>query len=292
MDIHFLGTTGYHPNQQRHTMCVMIPTLGLVFDAGTGFFRVREWIRTEQLTVLLSHAHLDHVIGLSYLFDVLWQRPTTVQVYGEAAKLAAIQQHLFHPTLFPVQPPFTACPLPQDTLLQANQTQTLQSLVQIDMPLATQPAPSCVDGPAETTDPSPSGGRWRLPSGVAVRWFPLQHPGGAVGYELELPNGRRLAYVTDTTATATADYLPWIAGVDLLIHECYFADGSEEQAELTGHSCLSPVLELARQAKVGHLALVHLNPLDAWAPTLAQARALAGDLPLSIPDDGQILTLM
>ena len=46
-----------------------------------------------------------------------------------------------------------------------------------------------------------------------------------------------------------------------LVHECFFPDGWEEQAELTGHSCLTPVVQLARQAGVGRLFLVHINPL-------------------------------
>ena len=35
---------------------------------------------------------------------------------------------------------------------------------------------------------------------------------------------------TDTTATADADYIEKIRGVDLLIHECYFSDDWEEHA--------------------------------------------------------------
>ncbi|MCA9210497.1 MAG: metal-dependent hydrolase, partial [Planctomycetales bacterium] len=69
------------------------------------------------------------------------------------------------------------------------------------------------------------------------------------------------AYVTDTTASKDAAYLEHIHGVDLLIHECYFADGWESQAALTGHSCLTPVAQLARAADVKRLVLVHINPM-------------------------------
>ena len=49
--------------------------------------------------------------------------------------------------------------------------------------------------------------------------------------------------------------------VHLLVHECTFADGLEDLAALTGHSCLTPVAELARDAAVGRLVLVHFNAL-------------------------------
>ena len=39
------------------------------------------------------------------------------------------------------------------------------------------------------------------------------------------------------------------------------SDGYEDLAKLTGHSCLTPVAELAKTADVGRLILVHVNPL-------------------------------
>ncbi len=125
MNIHFLGTTGYHPNRRRHTSCVMIPETGIILDAGTGIFRARELIRTDSLAVFLSHAHVDHCIGLTYFFDLLHEKGVAhVQVFGDAPKLAAIQRHLFAPELFPATPPFDwqdlppgPIPLPDDGVL-------------------------------------------------------------------------------------------------------------------------------------------------------------------------------
>ena len=60
MKIVLLGTGGYHPNERRHTACVMLPELGLIFDAGSSFFRVPARLRTRDLDIFLTHAHLDH----------------------------------------------------------------------------------------------------------------------------------------------------------------------------------------------------------------------------------------
>ena len=74
MKLHFLGTTGYHPNNQRQTACLMLPELGIIFDAGTGIFRARDLIQTDTLDIFLTHIHLDHCVGLTFLYDVLYQK--------------------------------------------------------------------------------------------------------------------------------------------------------------------------------------------------------------------------
>ncbi|MCG8652062.1 MAG: MBL fold metallo-hydrolase [Pirellulales bacterium] len=103
MQFHCLGTVGYHPNSTRHTSCYFLPAAGIVLDAGTGMFRLAPLIQTPTLDILLSHAHLDHTYGLTFLLDVLYQRPVDqLRIWGEAAKLAAVRDHLFDPLLFPV----------------------------------------------------------------------------------------------------------------------------------------------------------------------------------------------
>lgn len=215
MKLVFLGTAGYHPNESRQTTCVAIPEAGIVLDAGTGMFRLPQYLETPSIDILLSHAHLDHVVGLTFLLDILYQHPLEeVRVHGDAAKLAAVRQHLFAPELFPVDPPYVE--------------------------MAIEGSPSI--GPAQVTS------------------FPLRHPGGSIGYRIDFPD-RSLAYVTDTTAALDAPYVEAIAGVDLLVHECNFSDGMEDYAERTGHSCLTPVVDVARAAQVGGLVLMHFNPL-------------------------------
>jgi len=211
-----LGTAGFHPNERRHTACLMLPELGIVLDAGTAMFRVRDHLCTSRLDIFLSHAHLDHVVGLTFLLDVLYGKQIDpVTLYGAAEKLAAIDRHLLAKEIFPV-----ALPCNYEALT----------------------------GPVE------------LPGGPRVTHFPLSHPGGTLGFRLSWPD-RAMAYVTDTTASADAEYLEQIRGVDLLVHECNFPDSMSELAAVTGHSCLTPVLELARAANVKRLVLTHLNPL-------------------------------
>lgn len=106
MQLAVLGTAGYHPNESRHTACFMLPEVGVVLDAGTGFFRVGSRLATDELDIFLTHTHLDHVFGLTFLFDVLFGRQMKrVDVHAEPAKLAAIEKHLLNELLFPIALP-------------------------------------------------------------------------------------------------------------------------------------------------------------------------------------------
>jgi len=216
MKLVLLGTGGYHPNNQRHTACMAIPELGIVLDAGTGMFRLREHLSTPELDIFITHAHLDHVMGLTFLFDVLHDKQMQrVTIHATDDKLEAIDKHLLDELIFPVKLPYE-----------------MRSLLE------------CVP----------------LAGGGTLRRFPFVHPGGSVGFRLDWPN-HSLAYVTDTTTPgASASYIDQIRGVDLLIHECYFPDGMEEMAALTGHSCATPVAEAAKAAGAKRLLLVHVNP--------------------------------
>ncbi len=232
MKLIFLGTAGYHPNEQRQTTCLMLPEAGIVLDAGTGLFRVRDHLQTAWLDIFLSHAHLDHTFGLTVLLDALFEKNVErVTAHGDAAKLAAIEQHLFAPEIFPVPPTFVSRPIEQGL---------------------------------------------QLACGAKVTHFPLDHPGGSIGYRFDWQD-RSLAFVTDTTSAGQkSPYIPHIRGVDLLVHECNFRDGQEPWAEKTGHSSTSPVARAAAAAGVKRLVLMHFNPLETSDDPvgLAAARAI------------------
>ena len=113
MIVKILGSGGYHPTETRHTTCVMIPEYGIVLDAGTAFFRVGENLATDHLVVLLSHAHLDHVSGLTYVFDIFKNKlqQNSITVYGRADHLQAVENTLFSQPLFSAKPSMLFTPV-------------------------------------------------------------------------------------------------------------------------------------------------------------------------------------
>jgi ribonuclease Z len=118
MQLILLGTTGYHPNDRRHTPCLLLPECGLMLDAGTATYRAGEYLIGPELDIFLTHAHLDHVVGLTYLLSVMRVHPLRrISLHALPEQLAAVEEHLFSNALFPVRPPFEFCPLKESYAL-------------------------------------------------------------------------------------------------------------------------------------------------------------------------------
>jgi len=221
MQIEFLGTGGFHPNERRHTACVLLPEVGVAFDAGTSVFRLATRLNTKDLHVFLSHAHLDHICGLTYLLVPLIRGDIeSCRIYAGAEVLATVRQHLFAEAVFPLWPQ------------------------QFEL-IALEP------------------GQQFAIHGVTVSHQSLpSHPGGSRAFRADWKQrnaAKSLAYVTDTTVDGT--YTEFVRGVDLLIHECNFADDMAIWCERTGHSHTSMVAKLAKESTVTRLALTHVDPL-------------------------------
>src|ERR1700685_3989499 len=213
MRVEFLGTGGYHPNERRHTPCVMLPELGIVLDAGTAFFRVPSRLATPELHIFLSHAHLDHIVGLTYILVAMAQgKLKRACVHATEETLAAVRQHLFASPIFTVIPAYEGRPL---------------------------------ESPVE------------VPGRGVLRHIPLRHPGGSNGFRIDWP-GRSLAFVAEPSVDVP--YTNFVRGASLLIHECYAPDAMGDLMSTLGHSHTSAVAQLARDAGVGKLVLMHVDP--------------------------------
>lgn len=222
MRVVFLGTGGYHPNERRQTAGVLLPEIGLLFDAGTGLYRLQERLRSPDLTIALSHAHLDHVCGLTYLLVPLHTgRIRRLRILGMRRTLECVREHLFAGGIFPVMPQAEWLPIDEHSRIDVA-----AGVVLTHRPLPSHPGESVA---------------YRLDWRDAADQAP-----------------RALGYVTDTSVDSS--YTEFIRGVDLLIHECYFPDDQQAWADRTGHSCTSGVARLAREAGVRRLILTHIDP--------------------------------
>lgn len=121
MQLVFLGTGGYHPNERRHTASLLLPDIGVALDAGTGFFRVPGRLRSTTLDVFLTHAHLDHICGLTFILVPLMRGDLKrIRVFGSEETLRAVRTHLLAKEVFPVEPDFEWHPLAESVDLPNN----------------------------------------------------------------------------------------------------------------------------------------------------------------------------
>ena len=70
MKITLLGTNGWFDTPTGSTPCVLLETSEfiIIFDAGYGFTKIDQFTHGERPAyLLLSHFHLDHLIGLHTL---------------------------------------------------------------------------------------------------------------------------------------------------------------------------------------------------------------------------------
>lgn len=246
MIIEFLGTGGYHPSEQRHTACLLLPELGVALDAGTAAFRLARHLKSDRLSIFLSHAHWDHIIGLTYLLVPMARGELNlVTVHGNRATIDAVSTLLFAQPTFPVRPAF-------------------EFRVLEDHPVVALPTGATLTHWPQPTHPGGS-------TGFRIDWDDRGQP-------------RSVCYVTDTCVDE--GHLEQVRDTDLLIHECYFPDARADWALKTGHSCLGDVLDFARRANVKRLILTHVDPNLASDADLGLAEAKPVPFPVSLAHDG------
>lgn len=115
MQVTALGTGGWMPAQNRAGLSTMVESKGqlLIFELGTGISRLLEpnlreniFAKYDEIHVILSHFHLDHVIGLSYLPAVVGDKPVHLYSPGRLLGLStkACLERLFTAPFFSSPP--------------------------------------------------------------------------------------------------------------------------------------------------------------------------------------------
>lgn len=258
-----LGTNGYIPSHGRQTMCFLLldGEGALLLDAGTGMARLLDprlqamLAGVARLDILLTHYHLDHVVGLSYLPAVWRERP--VRLFCPAPPLVDLGPEralgqLLSPPLFPIG--ISEFPSPVEVVT--------------------------LDGTGEH----------RI-GALPVRLRRQSHPGGSAGVRL----GDALAYTTDTSADdATAELARGVALL-LHEAWATDAEAQASDPGGHGHSAAAGVARVARGAGVARLMPVHHHPGRTEEEVRAMARSIAaqaGDgIEVVVPEEGRVYEL-
>jgi ribonuclease BN (tRNA processing enzyme) len=243
MKLVVLGSNGGRPNDLGHTACYAIPELGLTLDAGTGLYRMGDYLEKDRFDVYLTHDPPDHTWGMAYVQAIFWKRATLEAMAsggptGAGAILAALGE---------AEPKVRVHLDPRHVpnvryLLEKFRDRALIEYVPL------QP-------------------NQELTGGTRISAFPVDHRKDELcfGFRVDTPGGS-LAYVTDTYGEPGACYAQAIRGVDVLLHSCSFLGSDAEFARKVGQSHITPVARLAAEAQVGRLVLIHLTP---FRPSMA-----------------------
>ena len=198
----------------------------ILVDAGTGVGELSLAQMRRIGNVFLTHSHLDHVCGLAFMADNLFDlidRP--VQVHATAETLGAIRDHIFN---WKIWPDFSKLPTEEEPLIQFHEIRT-----------------------GQTTDRN----------GIRFTAFPVLHTVPAVGYAVE-KEGRTFVFSGDTYANEPLwEFLNKLPRVDKLMIEIAFPDEQEELGRASRH--FTPALLGSELKKLKHqpqLFLTHHKP--------------------------------
>ncbi|WP_075879971.1 3',5'-cyclic-nucleotide phosphodiesterase [Vreelandella massiliensis] len=103
MHIHSLGASGGLEPQQG-TSAFYLPPHTLI-DAGTGASRLSDTALSSLSSILITHAHLDHIASLPLLidtqFEALVEQERTLNVYALPEVLDVLKAHIFNGHVWP-----------------------------------------------------------------------------------------------------------------------------------------------------------------------------------------------
>lgn len=199
----------------------------LLIDAGTGVgdLALSQMRRIQH--VVLTHSHLDHVCGLAFMADNLFDLiDAPIQVHATAPTLQAIRDHIFN---WKIWPDFSVLPSAEQPLIRWQPMTPGQSL--------------------------------DVGAGRQVTSFEVLHTVPAVGLAVQCPTGT-FAFSGDTYATEKLwDALNALPRLDLLMIEIAFPDEQDALAATSKH--FTPQLLGQQLSQLRHrpqLLLTHHKP--------------------------------
>jgi len=250
MKIHFGGVRGTAPRADPrfrefggHTTCLLITGVEhdlLLLDAGSGAQAIYKYLpdvddARRRLLVMLTHLHLDHILGLPMLLplgDPKWKIEIAA-VPPKGLSLDETLKRMISPPLWPV----TLQEMPADT-----------SLHEIS---------------AAEREAGLSHG------GLTVRGVPVPHPNGCTAWRVdEAASGQAFVFATDIEwgqagpkhREALLALCREPSPAQLLIMDGHFTAEELEKHVGWGHSSLDECVEVARTAGVHRLLVTHHGP--------------------------------
>ncbi len=233
----------------------------LILDAGTGIRNLGLSLprQSQQINILLTHLHLDHIQGLMFFAPAFWPE-SEITIWGPASPEASLQDRVARYISAPLAP------------VEVRELPSQVSFREAE-PVQWEIGPATVSAQAVT------------------------HRGPTLGYRIE-DHGSTVCYIPDHEPGLGAPMAEleddWISGfelahdAELLIHDCQYTDAEYAGHLGWGHCPISDALAFARRVAAKRLLLFHHDPLhsdeflDEVAGEVATRWAELGGMPQAI----------
>ena len=263
VQVKILGTRGSVPVSGKEynifggsTSAYAVTAAGetLFLDAGTGIRNVSsEMVRGDKLHLLLTHTHIDHLLGLPF-FLLEHCRGKQVEIYGRTRRGETTELQLDHLFSLPLWPaPLRDYPGIGYDFYEVSESQEI--------------------GP------------------FRVRSMESNHPGGALLYRVEA-EGKVIVLATDFEHgdKPSADLAVFAEGADLLLYDAQYTEEEYISRKGFGHSTAEEGIKLMKRCGAKALCLVHHDPGKTDEELLLRERA-AGPEKAHFAREGEVIVL-
>lgn len=285
-EVAFLGTSASAPSIERGLSAnvVLHNEHRFLIDCGEGTQRqiLRSGLGFKRLNkILLTHGHLDHILGLGGLISTFsrWEAIDKVEIYGGPITLSRVKDLLWKVVLRGERPPLklhfiTLKPglLFEDSSFQLSAfSVTHRNADSFGFLFQEKARRQFLNEKAEALGVPIGPERRQLVEGCSITLADgrVIRPDDVLGPEI---SGARLVFVGDTERT---DNLLDIAqDADALVIEATYLDSEADIAQKFGHLTAKQAATLAVRANIRHLYLTHLSRRYRTHEVVQEARAI------------------
>ena len=204
------------------TSCYMVEAGNQVIflDAGSGIVLSPDIPDDKEVTILMSHQHLDHTMGLPF-FHELSKKDRKITLYGQTKEHMSIDMQLglmFSPAFWPLKP-----------------DEYPANLIYRELP-----------------DVLNLGD-------VSVEKINLNHPGGSLGFKL-IYEDKKLVYYTDHEEDGDENIVEFSKGADLILFDAQYTNDEYQTHKGYGHSSIDTAVDFAQKSGCKKMLIIHHDP--------------------------------